>query len=180
MTKSKAFTTDTVDVIWSHLHAPDDKFGQDSSNHNITVQVDDELQSKLDELQQEMGATKINGLRVDDEGRTVLKAKTKTFVKQNKATFPCRDAAANETVATPYGGDKVRLRLSPTVLTRDNSLSIYLNGCQIIEKNSASFDGGFDAVEGGFDGADYTPPVAPTPSDEVSSDTGVEESDIPF
>tara|TARA_R100000995_G_C3457836_1_gene111515 strand:- start:458 stop:973 length:516 start_codon:yes stop_codon:yes gene_type:complete len=171
MTKSKAFTTNTVDVVWAHLHAPDDKFGADSSNHNITIGVDEELQMKLDELLQEMGAEKINGLRQDDEGRTVLKAKTKTFVKQNKATFPCRDAGAKETEATPFGGDKVRLRLSPAVITRDNSLSFYLNGCQIIEKTEGSYDGGFDAVEGGFDGSEFTPPVQET--------EGVEE-DMPF
>lgn len=174
-TKQRAFTTETVDVVWSHLHAPDEKFGLDSSNHNITVLVDDELQLKLDELQQESGTTKINGLRVDDEGRTLLKAKTKTFVKQNKKSFPCRDAATKETVATPYGGDKVKLRLSPAVITRDNSLSIYLNGCQIIEKNASDYDGGFEATDG-FDGSGYTAPT------ETAEETPVDVTtdDMPF
>ena len=35
-TKIAPFTTHTIDVQWSHLHAPDDKFGADSANHNIT------------------------------------------------------------------------------------------------------------------------------------------------
>lgn len=179
-TKQRAFTTETVDVIWSHLHAPDDKFGLDSSNHNITVLVDDELQLKLDELLQESGTTKINGFRVDDEGRTLLKVKTKTFVKQNKKAFPCRDAATNETAATPYGGDKVKLRLSPAVITRDNSLSIYLNGCQIIEKKQSDYDGGFEATEG-FDGSDYVAPVASDDTDTMAEDTTETKTDgIPF
>ena len=82
-TQNSSFTTETLDVIWGHLHAPDDKFGADSANHNITVLVDDELQMKLEELQQELGATKVNGMRTDYEGRSLLKVKTKTLVKKN-------------------------------------------------------------------------------------------------
>ena len=157
--KMKQFVTETVEVVYGHLHRPDDKFGADSSNHNVTVVVDSELQEKLDELQKESNATKINGLRVDDEGRTLLKVKSKIFVKKGETTFPCRDALSNKTEATPFGGDKVRLRLNPTVLDRDNSMSIYLNGVQIIEKN-AQDTGGFTPVEDGFDGMSYTAPVA--------------------
>ena len=140
-TKIAPFTTHTIDVQWSHLHAPDDKFGADSANHNITVVVDDELQTKLDQLLKESGATKINGMRTDDNGTTLLKAKSKTMVKKNVNTFPCRDAAAERTEAVPFGGDKVRLRLAPALLSRDNSLSLYLNGCQIIEKNMQDSSG---------------------------------------
>jgi len=157
MMKINAFTTETLDVIWAHLHAPDDKFGEDSSNHNITIIVDDELQKKLDEMVSENNASRINGLKVDDEGRTTLKVKSKAFVKKNVRTFPCRDAHANRTDAVPFGGDKVRLRLAPAILTRDDSLSLYLNGCQIIEKNIMD-TGGFDATDG-FDGSNFIPPV---------------------
>ena len=157
MAKNNSFTTETLDVAWAHLHAPDDKFGADSANHNITVIVDDELQAKLDEVQQDLGASKINGMRVDDDGRTLLKAKTKTFVKRQEKTFPCRDAAAKVTTATPFGGDRVRLRLAPAKLTRDDSMSLYLNGCQIIEKTITD-TGGFDATDG-FDGSSFIPPV---------------------
>jgi len=157
MTTTSAFTTETLDVIWGHLHAPDDKFGADSANHNITILVDDELQTKLDEILEETGASHINGMRTDDEGRTLLKAKSKAFVKKDIRTFPCRDALANRTDAVPFGGDKVRLRLAPAVLTRDGSLSLYLNGCQIIEKNIMD-TGGFDATDG-FDGSNFVPPT---------------------
>jgi hypothetical protein len=168
MNKLSAFTTDTADVIWAHLHAPDEKFGADSSNHNISVVVDDQLQMKLDELLKETGATKINGLRTNDEGIKILKAKSKSFTKKGVHVFPCRDAGANQTDAVPFGGDKVRLRLAPAVLTRDGSLSLYLNGCQIIEKGSYDgMGGGFEPTEG-FDGTSIQQ------SDTLSTD------DIPF
>ena len=169
----KAFVTDTLNVKWGHLHRPDDKFGADSANHNVTVIVDDELQAVLDNLMKESGAKKINGMRTDDDGDTLLKVKTKTFVKKGEQTFPCRDAKAEKTEATPFGGDKVRLRLNPMVLDRDNSLSIYLNGCQIIEKN-ASDTGGFAPTDG-FDGSEYT---APTPESNTNEPEEVE--DLPF
>jgi len=161
--KASTFNTHTVEVKWSHLHAPDDKFGADSSNHNITIVVDDEMQRKLDEVQQETGANKVNGLQEKD-GVKLLKVKSKAFVKKNVHTFPCRDAKAQRTDAVPFGGDKVILRLSPAVLTRDTSLSLYLNGCQIIEKNDRD-DGGFEPTEG-FDGSNYEAPIAKESSDE--------------
>ena len=163
MMKTKAFTTETLEVVWGHLHAPDTKFGEDSANHNLTVIVDDSLQKILDEVMKESGATKINGLRTDDDGRNLLKVKTKTFAKRGDKTFPCRDAAAKRTDAVPFGGDSVRLRLAPAVLTRDNSMSLYLNGVQIIEKNVKD-TGGFDATDG-FDGSTFTPPVEDNPAD---------------
>jgi hypothetical protein len=151
-TKIEAFTTETVLVQWGHLHQPDDKFGADSANHNISVVVDKPLQKKLDLLLKESGATKINGMRVTPDGDTVLKAKSKTLVKKGEKTFPCRDASSAKTDAIAFGGDMVRLRLAPAVLTRDGSMSLYLNGCQIIEKNSGDFEdggsGGFESTEG--------------------------------
>tara|TARA_R110002051_G_C8545153_1_gene471799 strand:- start:26 stop:532 length:507 start_codon:yes stop_codon:yes gene_type:complete len=168
MTKISAFTTETVEVIWSHLHAPDDKFGADSSNHNITILVDDDLKKMLDDIVKESGAEKINGLRVDDEGRTVLKVKSKTFIKKNIHTFPCRDAMAKRTDAVPFGGDTVRLRLAPAVLTRDNSMSVYLNGCQIINKDVRDIGGGFEPTEG-FDGSSFIPPTEDTTESDLPS-----------
>ena len=166
MDKPATFTTETIDVVWSHLHAPDDKFGADSSNHNITVLVDPSLQKALDSVVKSTNASKINGMRVDDEGRTLLKVKSKSFVKKDVKVFPCRDAKANETTAVPFGGDRVKLRLSPAVLTRDQSLSFYLSGVQIIEKKEMMSTGGFEPTEG-FDGSDF---VAPTKEEETSVD----------
>ena len=101
--KIKPFVTETVEVVYGHLHRPDDKFGADSSNHNVTILVDKNLQATLDSLLKESAATKINGLRVDDDGRTLLKAKSKIFVKKGEQVFPCRDAMSNKTDATPLG-----------------------------------------------------------------------------
>ena len=170
--KIKPFVTSTLEVVYGHLHRPDDKFGADSANHNVTVLVDAEMQKTLDSLLKDSSATKINGLRKDDDGRTLLKVKSKIFVKKGEQVFPCRDAMSNKTEATPFGGDKVRLRLNPAVLDRDNSMSIYLNGVQIIEKN-AQDSGGFAPVENGFDGSTYT---APTSEQEQPA----EADDLPF
>ena len=87
--------------------------------------------------------------------------------------FPCRDAGAERTDAVPYGGDKVRLRLAPAVLTRDNSMSVYLNGVQIIEKNAGDFDGGTFDVTDGFDGSNFKAP-------EPASSDGGQDDDLPF
>ena len=176
-TKINPFTTETLQVRWAHLHAPDNKFGEDASNHNITVVVDAQLQTQLDTLQKENGAKKINGLREDEDGITLLKAKSKVFVKKGTAAFPCRDAKAEMTEATPFGGDTVRLRLAPMVLSRDNSMSVFLNGVQIIEKKPYEGDagsGGFEATDG-FDGTTYEAPKSTTP-DVDEEDMG----DIPF
>ena len=173
--KINGFVTDTLEVVYGHLHRPDDKFGADSANHSVTVLVDGALKDKLDTLLKESGASKINGMRDDDDGRTLLKVKSKIFVKKGEQMFPCRDANSSPTEATPFGGDKVRLRLNPAILDRDNSMSIYLNGCQIVEKN-ATDTGGFTVVENGFDGADFKAPT----NEDVSTETPAEADEIPF
>ena len=170
-TKLKPFTTGTLTARWSHLHAPDVKFGEDAANHSITVIVDEDLQKQLNDMVKEADASKINGLREDDEGVTLLKAKSKTWVKKGNQTFPCRDAKAQPTTVTPFGGDHVRLRLSPVKLTRDGSLSFFLNGCQIIERNQVDGGtGGFEPTDGFVDNG-----LADT---EMASEESTE--DIPF
>lgn len=163
--KVKPFTTETMTVRWSHLHAPDTKFGEDSANHSITVVVDDSLMKQIEDIKTETETDHVNGMREED-GVTLLKAKSKTFVKKGDQTFPCRDAQAQATDVTPFGGDRVRLRLSPVKLTRDGSLSLFLNGCQIIERNQVdSYTGGFEPTDG------FTNP-------EVAEEDNTEE--IPF
>ena len=171
--KIKPFTTHTLLVKWAHLHKADTKFGDDSANHSCTVIVDEQLQKQLDQMLSESGATKINGMNRNEEtDETYLKAKSKNFVKRGKETFPCRDAGAQPTEAVAFGGDSVRLRLAPAVLSRDNSMSLYLNGVQIIEKCTNDGDGGgFEATEG-FDGSNFKTPE--------SEDTNEEMDEIPF
>jgi len=178
MNKTTNFITDTVEVRWSHLHRPDDKFGADTSNHNITIVVDEVLRKLMDKMQAEMGATKINGMREDDDGNTLLKAKTKWHVKNNIKVFPCVDANAKSTEALPFQGDKVRLRLAPIMIDRDNSLSMFLNGVQIIAKQEREYTGGFDATDG-FDGSNFKAPTTTeaTTEDVPDLDGG---DDLPF
>jgi hypothetical protein len=79
------------------------------------------------------------------------------------------DAASNPTDAVPFGGDTVRLRLGP-MMQSDGSLSVYLNGCQIVEKKPFVPDPekakavAFAPVPGGF----------------TDEDTTSQEDDIPF
>jgi len=173
MKKMPQFVTEVVEVKWSNLLKPDTAFGEASANHNITILLDKTLEKKLAELLKQSGAKKINGI-MEKDGIKTFKAKSRVYVEQGK--FPCVDSAAQETDAVPFGGDKVRLKLAPAVVARDNSLSVYLNGIQIVEKNAnnltGSTGGGFSAVDGGYVGA-ATPKSAP----EVEE---TEDEDLPF
>jgi hypothetical protein len=173
MKKMPPFVTEVVDVKWSNLLKPDTAFGEASANHNITVVITKTLEKTLADMLKKSGAKKINGI-MEKDGIKTLKAKSRVFVEQGK--FPCVDSQATETDAVPFGGDKVRLKLAPAVLSRDNSLSLYLNGIQIVEKNANNMTGtgssGFDAVDGGFVGA-----VASKPAPEVEE---TEDEDLPF
>ena len=175
MKRGNAIVTEELEVRWSHLHKPDTKFGIDASNHNITVVLNEDTQKQMDDIAKEMGCTKINGLRTDDDGINTLKSKTKLFVRKDVNVFPCVDAAAKATEATPYGGDRVKLKLTPVVIERDNSLSMFLNGVQIVEKAARDMNtGGFEPTDG-FDGSEYQAPA----STSTTSDSSTEE-DLPF
>ena len=174
MKRGNSFVTEDLEVRWSHLHKPDNKFGLDSANHNITVVLDDETKQYMDDVAKELGCTKINSMRDEDDGTTTLKSKTKIFVRKEVHVFPCVDASAKPTAATPYGGDRVKLKLTPVVIERDNSLSMFLNGVQIIEKAERDTTGGFEATDG-FDGSDFK---ATTQETTVTTDVG--DEDLPF
>lgn len=162
--KIPGFITEIVDCRWSNLSKPDVEFGEASANHNITVVVDDSLDKKLKEILKKSGAKKINGLKEKD-GVVTLKAKTKSHLE--KGAFPCFDSQAKPSEVVAMGGDKVKLRLQPVVLTRDKSLSLYLNGVQIIQKGerSGSSSGGFTSVDGGFVSPQSKPEVPTTDED---------------
>jgi hypothetical protein len=172
-TKLPPLVTETLEVKWSNLLNPDTNFGENSANHNITVIADKTLQNILNDLLKKSGAKKINGI-IDKEGIRYVKFKSKTHI--NKIKFPCVDALAKETEVVAFGGDKVRLKLQPMVLSRDNSLSLYLNGVQIIEKNNTGVGSGigFAPVEGGFVGTSSNKSASTVETEEVTDD------DIPF
>jgi len=172
-TKLPPLVTETLEVKWSNLLKPDTNFGENSANHNITVIVDKNLGKVLADLLKRSGAKKINGVS-EKEGVKYVKFKSKNHI--DKIKFPCVDALAKETDVVAFGGDKVRLKLQPMILSRDNSLSLYLNGVQIIEKNNTggSSGNGFAPVEGGFVSTFVIKDAATTETEEVTDD------DIPF
>ncbi len=100
----KSLFTGDVHVIWSHLHKPDVKFG--NPNHSLTVQLDDELQSTLDSIMEELGGKKINGMGETKEGVKTVKFKNVLKAKEGIQTFPCVDSDAKPTraMACPYCG----------------------------------------------------------------------------
>jgi|13_taG_2_1085334.scaffolds.fasta_scaffold00176_23 hypothetical protein len=155
------FITDKMTVTFAYLNKPDDKFGADTANFNVTVPLTDAIGAQIKEAVKATGAKKVNGVYEDKEGNKQIKFKNRILVRDGARSFPCVDSQNQATNATASGGDVVRLLLSPSLIKRDNSLSVYLDGVQIIEKNS-SFGGGgssgFDVVEGGFTG-DVAQPV---------------------
>jgi hypothetical protein len=164
--KIPGFVTEVVDCRWSNLSKPDVEFGEASANHNITVVVDEPLNKKLQEILKKSGAKKINGLKEKD-GVTTLKAKTKSHIE--KGSFPCFDSQAKPSEVVAMGGDRVKLRLQPVVLSRDKSLSLYLNGVQIVHKGerSGSSSGGFTSIEGGFVSSPSPSKDIPTTDEEL-------------
>ncbi len=177
--------TDVITVSFANLHKPDDKFGADSANFNVTVPMTDELQAQIKKAVASTGAKKVNGV-YEKDGEKFIKFKNRIAVKDGAQSFPCVDSQNKPTTVTAAGGDDVRLLVSPRLLKRDNSMSIYLDGVQIINKNSqfgGGGGGGFDVVEGGFVGdtapaSGFEAPAAPAPAapavDEEDND------DLPF
>ena len=143
----KSLFTGDVSVTWSHLHKPDVKFG--NPHHSLTVQLDDDLKAMLDETCKSMGGTKINGMGENKEGVKTVKFKNVLKAKEGMQTFPCVDAEAKPTKALPFGGDVCRVKVTPCVLSRDESISFYLEGVQIIEKgDTTGMAAGFEKTEG--------------------------------
>lgn len=180
---AKAFTTGNLSVTWAHLHKPDVKFG--NPNYNVTVELTEELQKTIADATAGAGfgkPTKINGIS-DRDGVKVLKVKNSQYIKENPSavSYPCVDGNAQKTDAVPFGGDKIRLKLVPCLLERDNSMSLYLDGVQIIEKNetdgSGSASSGFGAVEGGYDGSSAQAPAESSMAEEPVEETN---TDLPF
>lgn len=167
--KNELFNTPTVKVAWANIADPDEYRG--TMKHQIQVIVTPELQKILDE---KAGGADINGMRVDAEGNTILKAKSSVFTKEGEVRFGrVFDATGKDTDVNPYKNDSVRLRLSPFRL-ENGSVSFFLNAVQIIEKleyAGSNADSGFDAVEGGFDS---------TAHEEDNSSSDPSEEDMPF
>ncbi len=158
-----SFTTAPAEVRWSHLMKPDDKFG--NPHHSVTVVVTPELQKQLDSSLANLSGSKINGMKTDDEGTTLIRFKNNLMAREGITKFPILDSEDNDTTTIPFGTDKVRVRVTPALLDRDNSVSFYMDKIQLIERNWEPSNGGssngMGKVEGGF--------VAPL--DEATTET---------
>lgn len=178
----KNIITGKVTVTWSCLAKPDMQFGEASANHNVSVILTPELEAELKKIAAENGCKKINGIyQKDEESPKTIKFKSKTHVE--KGSFPCQDASAQWTTAVPFKGDIVRLKLAPVVVTKPSkAMSFYLNGVQIVEKNSADIStvNGFDAVDGGFVGEVAAAPVNKTEAPSAQPAVGITDEEIPF
>lgn len=173
--KNSLFNSNTVEVTWANIADPDEYRG--TLKHQIQVIADEELTTLLEG---HANGAKINGLRQDAEGRSILKAKSSVYTKEGETRFGrVFDSVGKDTDINPYRGDKVRLRLSPFTLN-DGSVSFFLNAVQIVEKveyAGGASSSGFDAVEGGFEAASVpAAPAAPVATQpEVTAD-----DDLPF
>jgi hypothetical protein len=177
----KKIVSGNVEVVWAHLHAPDTAFG--GRNHNITVVLTRELEGAIKDSIKASGfgkVSKINGISERDGVRRI-KVKNSQQAAKGVMAFPCVDANAKPTRTVPFGGDVVRLMMVPAYLDRDGSVSLYLEGVQIIEKNESNATaGGFSPVEGGFDGSAAEAPT--TAGANFGTDPAAEQDDddLPF
>jgi hypothetical protein len=177
----KNIITKVLEVKWSNLIKPDTMFGEGSANHNITVVLTEELEATLMAVAKENGCKKINGI-YEKDGLKTVKFKSKSHV--DKGAFPCQDSTGNYTDVVPFGGDTVRIKLAPVVVAKgaSKSMSFYLNGVQIVQKNSAdpaAKVNGFDAIEGGYVGTHVDRP-AKSAATAAQSSPAITDSDIPF
>jgi len=156
MTKNNygdTFVTPVSIVRWSHLMKPDDKFG--NPNHSVSVIVTDELQAQLDTALAELGGNKINGLKADkDTGDMIMRFKNVLKAREGLSSFPILDSDDNITTTVPFATDTVRVKVTPALISRDDSVSFYMDKIQLVERNwepSGDLDsGGMGKVKGGF------------------------------
>jgi len=178
----KNIITNPLDVKWSNLLKPDTMFGDGSANHNITVLLTPELETVLSTIAKENGAKKVNGM-YEKDGVKTIKFKSKTHV--DKGAFPCQDSTGNYTDVVPFGGDVVRLKLAPCLVTKgaSKSMSFYLNGVQIVKKNSTDPSAkvnGFDAIEGGYVGNHVDRPAKSEAVPAAQTSPAITDDEIPF
>jgi len=144
-----------AEVRWSHLMSPDDKFG--NPNHSVTLIIDDDTNKQLEDAAKELGGKKINGLKNDPEtGNRLIRFKNVLQARKGVKTFPVLDSNDQPTETIPFGSDVVRVKVTPALIARDNSVSFYMEKIQLIKRNYEPGSGsgsGMGTVDGGFVGA---------------------------
>lgn len=187
MSNSARIRLNNVRVRFAWLHTPDVKF---DPNFSITVDATDDVVKQLSAAAKQLGGNKMNGSREMPNQETgdmdrVIKFTNRILIdKEGAKSFPCVDSKCNPCNAA-MGGDIVNINLTAKRLDRDGSVSFFLDGVQVVEKNSseAGPGSGFDQV----DGYEQSGPVADNSSFE-SDDAPAEDeapivddgADIPF
>ena len=181
MSKTKSIVTGKLTTLWSNLNKLDTMFNSEGV-HNITVDLTPELEALLNAEAKALGVKKINGIYEKDGVRS-MKFKTSLYAKKGITQFPCQDASANFTDVVPWKGDVVRLRVAAILVTKGatKSVSFFLNGIQIIEKNAVSESkvNGFGEVDGGYVGNRVDAPARDGLKTGSTAPTVVDE-DLPF
>jgi len=148
---------------------PDDKFG--NPHHSVTIIVDAELQGQLDSAMQELNGNKINGLKTDTEtGQKLIRFKNVLKAREGISQFPVLDSEDKLTDTIPFGTDKVRVKVTPSLIERDGSVSFYMDKIQLVERNyegGSGSDGGMGKVEGGYVATEETTPVTTASEDDT-------------
>ena len=125
-------------VKWSHLLKPDMVY---DSGHSVTVEMTKEVEKLHKELMAQTGLKKVNGIKVDDDGKKLVKFGTKIISNDGVERFPkIYDKDGQAADDCPYGGDRVNVAVKPKVVekTTPPSISCYLQEVQWVEKNNDS------------------------------------------
>jgi len=92
------------------------------------------LQKQLQSSVKELGGKKINGLK-DADGIKTIKFKNVLKAKEGIKVFPVIGPDTKPTDTVPFGSDVVRVKVTPALIGRDNSVSFYMESIQLIERN---------------------------------------------
>jgi hypothetical protein len=158
---NKYLTTGNVEVVWASLEKPDDKYGEATAHHQITVKLTPELEAQLNAIVKELGGKKINGVYENKDGVKCVKFKSRQYLETG--VFPCVDSLGKPTTVSAFKSDVVRLKVAGALVTKGmvkGSVSFYLNAVQIVTKNAAANLKDFEPVAGGFVSTDAPAPVA--------------------
>jgi len=147
--KFSPMTLEQVTVTYSHIQRPDLEY---NTGHSVTVEVNKPIQQMLNEIVKQSGVDKVNGVsKQDKDGKykscevkdkpTQIKFKNGIYSNDGVERFPdVFDLNGQRTMENPYGGDVVNLVVRPKVwdVNGKQSVSVYLNEIQIVEKNSGA------------------------------------------
>lgn len=147
--KFSPITLENVTVTYSHIQKPDLEY---NTGHSVTVEVTESIMEMLKEITKQSGVSKVNGVsKADKDGKykscdvkdkpTQIKFKNGIYSNDGIERFPdVFDMDGQRTMENPYGGDVVNLVVRPKVwdMNGKESISVYLNEIQIVEKNSGA------------------------------------------